>query len=337
MKKRILLIIPVIIVFIICVVLGLWLYGKPIVKTQSGKPQLKYIEIPEFPVVKNPLAPEDTPSQDPEQGILTESQGEIAQYIIHDNQIYYIVAYDFGGYGWYQQISVFKQALEGSDVQKVMDYQSDKWIEITGISYEDSLKLIACDDNYRLWEYTMLDGDLEEAVYDEGERTVEDAVKEYDVDADALDGSTWICGENEQYLVWELWPQIAENTDTSFGSTTNILNKKTGELKRIENDMYGSVHSPVLYGDRIFFLTIDDIKSYASEKDSYENIYMVHLESGEECRLTTNYGAADKIDTIFYDEPRRYDRGICFRSRLHQGVEGQVNTSNQYIYYMELN
>lgn len=336
MKKRILLIIPTFILFIVVVALGLWLYGKPIGKTQSGKPQLKYIEIPEFPVVKNPLSPEDTPSQVPG-GILTESSGEIAQYMIHDNQIYYIIAYDFGEYGWYQQISVFKQALDKPDVQKVMDYHSDRWIDITGISYEDNLKLIACDDSYNLWEYTMLDGTMEEAVYYESDRTVEDAVKDYDVDADALDGNTWVCGENEQYVVWELWPQIAENVDTSFGSTTNILNKKTGELNRIENDTYGSVHSPALYGNRIFFLTIDDIKSYASEKDSYENIYMIQLESGEESRLTTNYGAEDKIDTIFYDNPRLYDRGICFLSRLHQGVEGNTNTSNQYLYYMELN
>ncbi len=335
MKKNFLLILSISIILIVFVIAGLMLYGRGS-KTQSNEPQLKHIEIPEFPVVKNPLNPEDTPSQDPNQGILTESSGEIAQYIIHDNQIYYIVAYDFGGYGWYKQISVFKQDLADGNLQKVMDYNSDKWIEITGISYEEQLKLIACGDDYHLWEYTMLDGHMEEKEYYENEQKVADAVKEYDVEAAALDGTAWICDENEQYLVWELWPQIGEDTDTSIGSTTNVLNKKTGSLNRIENDGYGSVHSPVLYGNHMFFLTIDDVKSYASETDSYENVYMINLESGKESRLTENYGTEDTIETIFYDEPRTYDKGICFRSRFCQGVEGDINISNQYIYYMEL-
>lgn len=309
---------------------GIFLYLK-----KPVAPILCHVEVPVFPMMSNP----DSTEEDESYQVLSESAGWIADYTIHDDVIYYIVGYSFDvDIKGYQYISVFKQSLTGGELEKVIDYESDKYMEITEFYYDEHLRWVGCVDDYVLWQYTLYDEHIEETPYeDEEPLVVKDVIKGYNVDADTLEGTTWICHENKTYIVWAKWPYHGEG-DTSIGSTTNILNKETGEVTVIENSDYceGALKGQVLYGDYLFFYVYDDEKMHINEGDFFGNNYMFNLKTGRGKRLTANYGTLGETDSILYDKPKIYEKGICFLSKIEAITEKGPILSNQYMYYMEL-
>ena len=328
MKRRFLFIIPVC-VFILA---GICIFMLP---KRPAEPILCHVEVPDFPVMSNP----DSAKEDTSYQVLSESTGVIAAYTIHENNIYYIVGYPFDlGITGYRYMSIFQQPLTGGEVEKVTDYESDKYMEVTELYYDEQLGWIGCVDDYELWQYTLNGNHVEEVPYvDEELLAVEDVVKGYDVDAATLDGRTWICHESETYVVWAKWPYLGDAA-TSIGSTTNILNKKTGEITVIQNSDYceGALSGQVLYGDYLFFHVYDDEKAHVHEEDCFENNYMFDLRTGQAIRLTTNYGTLGETDSIFYDKPKIYEDGICFLSQLEEVTKETATISNQYMYYIVL-
>lgn len=329
MKNKLLFIIPVCIFLLAGI--GILLYPK-----KSVEPVLCQVAVPEFPVMQNPSLPaEDTPYQ-----VLPESEGRLADYTIHDDVIYYMVGYPFDvGVTGYRHMAVFKQALAGGELEKVTDYESDKCMEVTELYFDEQLGWIGCVDDYELWQYTLYDDHIEEVSYeDEEPPSVEEVIKGYNVDADTLDGVTWVRHENETYVVWMKCPYLGDSI-TTIGSTTNILNKTTGEVTVIENSEYceGALDGQVLYGDYLFFHVYDDEKAHINEEDYFENNYMFDLKTRKEKRITTNQGTVGQTDSVlYYDTPKIYEKGICFMAQSAEETEGDGTHANRYMYYMEL-
>lgn len=298
------------------------------------EPALCRLEIPAFPIMHNPN-PKETELPDGVE-VLSESEGNIDAYTIYGDNVYYLVGYRFhSGIVGYRYMSLFRQPLAGGEAEKLIDYESDRYMEVTRLYYDGQLKWIGCIDDYELWQYTIYNNHVEKAIYEEEiPPAMEDIIKYHDIDKATLDGRTWVCHQNETYIVWAKWPCIGDSA-TSVGSTTNILNKETGEVTVIQNSDYceGSLSGQVLYGDYLFFYVYDDEQAHVQEEDFFDNNYMYDLKTGKVKRLTENHGGMKEYDSIWHDRPQIYEKGICFLGKRANAVdEGYIT----YLYYMEM-
>lgn len=334
MKRKIIILSVLLVIFIITAV------SIVLLKEKDNTAQLERVEIPDFPITAIKCADRSL-LQTPEEAFITESSGEIVEYVLHDQWMYYIISYDDYYLDWYAQIAVFRQNLENGQWEQLIAWDAPRNISIQDAGYEDNLFWDVYDEEDNKWRYTLVEDEVTETAL-EKDKGLYQPLMPYKVDADLyeclepytvqdedIQGRAWLCGEDDNYIVWNLLPMIGDDTDTYFGSSINILDKKSSQITKIMCEDFGSMYSPVLYKENLFFLTIDDVKSYEKEEDSYDNIYKVNAKTGEEERLTTNYGSLDSLDTIHYDFPKAYEDGVCFLSRICKGGED----SYQYMYY----
>lgn len=297
-----------------------WHLKKP------AAPVLCSVEIPTFPIVANTNSAEDTPSQVPG-SVEMESTGEITAYTIHGNFIYYIVAYDFGGFGWTKQFSVFKQSLAGGELKKVTDYVCERPIDVTELRFDEYLQWIGYDEAYEYFRYTLLDDHVEEASYEEKQApNMEDIISGFHVDEEALKGELFLCGEDDDYIVWMQEPYSREGVQSSYSERWNVLDKKRDKVSTYMVEEYGqTVYLPIFCKGNLFFLAHGDI----GEEGSADNIFRLNLATGAVERLTSSYSEEDAESRIDYDFPQVYDNGVCFISRLYKNGEYYY----EYMYY----
>lgn len=336
MKKR------MVILSVLLVILIITAVSIVLLKKKGSVSRLQCVEIPEFPVTEIKCADRHRSlMEELGQEFVTATSGEIVNYVLHDQWMYYIITYDYSFLDWYAQMAVFRQNLENGQWEQLIAWDAPRNICIQTAGYDGNLFWDAYDEEDNKWRYTLGENGVTETALEQDDGVYKPWLP-YKVDADLhaclepytvkdedILGRAWLDGEDKDYVVWTFWPMIGDNTDTYFGSSVNILDKKSGQVTKIMCEDYGAMYSPVLYKGNLFFLTISDIKSYEKEGDSYENVYRVNIETGEEERLTTNYGSEDSLDAICFDLPKTYEDGVCFLSRVHEGEE----ISYQYMYY----
>ncbi len=271
---------------------------------------------------------EDFQLQVPEQEVVTESAGQIVDYIVVDDYSYYIVAYDYYYHDFYEQIAVYKQEFGTAEVKLVAEKQYEQGIVIFDIRYDYDIAWSQMDMQGNTQECRIDDGTIiESAVEMTNETHDNDSEWQKGIDDSYLSENVSLVGENDNYIVWEQW----KKENSFYDSCINIYDKKSDTIEQISKDEYGIVHTPVMAGNTLAFLTIDDIKSYKSDKDFYGNVYVVDLDTMKIDKITENYGSTDSVDTIIYDELKSYGNYIYFTSQIKKGND----FTYQYLYYID--
>lgn len=336
MRRKLLFIIPICILFFagICIFLHM---------KKTAEPVLCHVEVPTFPVVTNPNSAEDTPRATPE-SVKMESTGEIKAYTIHDDVIYYIVAYDFGGYGWAKQFSVFKQPLTGDGLEKVMDYVCDRYLDVTKLWFDESLKWMGYDDMYAYYSYTLLDDQVEEMpCEEEQDADIRDVVRGFHVGEELLMGYCFVCGEDDEYVVWEQEPYSTEEQRTSYDVRWNVLDKKRDKVVTYSPEKYGDTYVPILCKGNLFFrvynaiVNPDTTKESSTEEDladNTEDICRLNLATGKMEILTPEHYGEGEEKEIGYDFPKSYGDGICFMGWQNTWEDDHWENDYTYIYFM---
>lgn len=337
MRKKLLCIIPICIFFLAGI--GIFLHMK-----KPAKPILCHVEVPAFPVVANPNSAEDTPSQVPG-SVKMESTGAIKAYTIHDDVIYYIIAYDFGGYGWAKQFSVFKQPLTGDGLEKLTDYTCDRYLDVTRLWFDESLKWMGYDDEYAYYRYTLIDEQIEEIpCEEEQDADIRDVVRGFHVGEELLIGYCFVCGEDDEYVVWEQEPYSTEEQRVPYDVRWNVLDKKKDKVSTYSPEKYGDTYVPILCKGNLFFQAFNAIEDAdATEEnsteedfaDDTEDICRLNLATGKMEILTPEYHKEEGKEAG-YDFPESYGDGICFVGWHDIWLTDHWEYDYAYMYFMEL-
>ena len=118
-----------VILFLLLVLFMIAMVSIVLLKKKDNAMKLRYIEIPDFPIVPIKCA-DRALLQTPEEEFVTETSGEIVEYVLHDQWMYYIISYDYYYLDWYAQLAVFRQNLENGQWEQVIDWDAPRNIYI---------------------------------------------------------------------------------------------------------------------------------------------------------------------------------------------------------------
>ncbi|MDE6024761.1 MAG: hypothetical protein K2G45_04840 [Lachnospiraceae bacterium] len=278
--------------------------------------ELKSMDLSGLPVVKIIGAEEGTlPIAFPDQEQITETKGTIAGYAVTDEGAYYIVSYDNTYRDFMcRQYAVYKQAFGSSEFELLAEKLYDEGRSVASATTENG-KFVWYQVNEQqdiMYKCTIENASIVEVAleakegeyaWDTMERDLTEAFAgwEQEIPKEYLSDQIHFVGQTDSYTVFtqKLEDPYAEGRITD--SYINIYDRKLGKMKQIRMEDYGSVMEPVLSGNFIMFLTIDDIKSYSEDDDSYENVYLVQLDTMEIQKITENSGKeTDTTGTIFH-------------------------------------
>ena len=323
MKKRILML------FIMCSLMLTGCHSKMDEKEgpDVNRVSLKNLPVCEIECVKNG----SVELQFPDMEIITETKGELLDYMVYDEYAYLLIAYDFNYYYYYSQVALYRMNLNNEKIDLIAYDLYDEGVIAGLIRYEDGVVWNEVTEQGKWYKCTIKDGIItkepSENMFELHDQTSSDEWKN-NIQDKYLTDKVELVGESENYIVWEQWKE----PEYPFKDTyINILDKKTNKVTQYCKDEFGIVHTPVFLNDMVAFLTIDDIKSYKSNEEFYENVYIINLSTMEYSRITDNYGNEYTPDTIIYDEPRANGEHICFYSRII--ADGKLEY--EYLYYID--
>lgn len=265
----------------------------------------------EIAYVKDP----DFQKQVPDQELKTKTKGHIADYIVYDDCAYYIVTYDYIYRDLCEQYAVYQQKFSDQKLELCAEKIFSQGYDGVSAGYDQHVYWTASGEDGAMYRFDVVDGDITETVISDEEVTTDDSWKQEIGDSELL-ANTNLVAANDQYIVWEQWKD--DDIPTEDGQIC-IYQKKAKTLKTIQKKEYGSVYTPKVIGGCMVFLTIDDIQSYQEDGDSYDNVYMVQLDTMEIKRITENYGNEDSLETVFHDNIHASDGTIYFTSKVHDG------------------
>ncbi len=270
----------------------------------------------------------DFQKQTPEQELVTKTKGHIADYIVQDGCAYYIVVYDFMYRDYCEQYAVYKQAFSDQKLEQCAEETFAQGYDDVQAGYDQHVYWTALGEDGVMHRFDVVDGAVTETTVSDETVAADDSWKQEIGDSELL-ANTNLVAANDQYIVWEQWQDDAV---VSEDAQICVYQKKNKVCKVIHKKEYGSVYTPKVIGDCMVFLTSDDIQSYTADGDSYDNVYMVQLDTMDIKRITENSGKEDAVKTISYDNVHASDGAVYFTSQVHAGE----NTEYDKLHYMRV-
>lgn len=241
-----------------------------------------------------------------------------------------------------RQYAIYKQTFGSSELFLLAEkfYDEGRLVAFTGIEngelvwYQADVQqdiMYKCRiENASIVE-VALEGKEGEFSWDTMERelTAESAGWEQEIPEEYLSGQVYFAGQNDSYTVFTQMLEHPYVEGKITDSCINVYDRKSGEMKQIHMEDYGSVLGPALSGDFIMFLAMDDVMSYSEDGDYYGNVYLVELDTMEIRRITENSGKEATNEETIFSVPWVSDGYLYFIAR-----DGK-DYSYQYLYYMK--
>lgn len=310
--------------------------------------ELKSMDLSGLPVVEIIGAKEGTlPVAFPDKEQITETKGTIAGYAITEDGAYYIVSYD-NTYrdAMCRQYAIYKQPFESSEFELLTEklYNEGRYVTFTEAENGKFIWYQVNEQQDTMYKCTIENSSIVEVGLEgkagedpwstmERERTEAFAGWEQEIPKEYLSDQVYFIGQNDRYTVFtqKLENPYAEGAVTD--SYINIYDRKSSEMNQIRMEDYGTVLAPQLSENYVMFLTTDDIKSYSEDDDSYENVYLVQLDTMDVKRLTENSGKETSKTGTLFSMPCTSDGYLYFIESASN--QDDVDFTYKCLYYLK--
>lgn len=312
--------------------------------SKSRNNELKVMDLSGLPSVEI-IGAEDgeLPVPFPDQEQITETKGTLAEYVVTDEGAYYIVSYDNRYRDFMcRQYAIYKQDFGSTELLLLAEklYDEGRYVTFAGTEHGELVWYQMNESQDTIYKCRLENSSVVEEALEgkEGESPLDTMERELaaefvgweqEIPEEYLNGHIYLAGQNERYTVFVQMVEHPYVEGKITDSYINVYDRKSGVMKQLRMEDYGSVQKPALSGDYIMFLTLDDVMSYNAEDDYFENVYTVQLDTMEVRRITDNSGKDTTNAEVSYSVPQADEGYLYFVAR-----DGEDYTY-QYLYYME--